>query len=385
MSSSSELGSGGTSPKPAEAAASVTAPSSAAERVAAELSYGFFGQGRYGASIGPIEVPGIINAASTTPQHARAAALGFGAISVQAVGFEEGNDDSAVHVYLTHGTARQIKGLPQEVDGVKVRTHKMGPINVRPELAGAVTNQGNIFERNNRVCCGTSCAPTSELSTGTIGAFVRVAHERDLFLLSNNHVLAGCNHVPRGQPILAPSSSDGRPGASAPREVGRHEWIHELRSGHPGMVNPCDADVALARVTDADIVSSWQGDTDNGFDTPGSTVEPLSLMRVKKVGRTTGLTRGMIEAKVTTPTAITYTSKHFKGVVWFSGVWSIQAIGDHFALPGDSGSLVVTEDGKHAVGMVFAANSSGSYGWMIPMSCVLRAFSGLHLVHGHGL
>ena len=361
------------------------APRSKAEAIAAELSYGFFRQGRYAMSTGPIEVPGLISAASASPQEARRSVSGFGAISVQAVGHEEGTEDPAVHLYLTAGTVRQIKGLPTEIEGVKIRAHKMGAISVRPEMALSATNRGNIFERGSRICCGTSCAPTSENSVGTLGAIVRMASNGELYLLSNNHVLAGCNHVPPGQPIMAPGSGDGRPGATAPTEIGRHERIHELRTGHPGIVMPSDADVALARVTDPRRLSSWQGDDAEGYDTPAVTVEPLSGMRVKKFGRTTGLTHGIIEAKVPTPQPVTYKATHFRGVVWFRDVWSVAAIGDHFALSGDSGSLVVTEDGRHAVGLVFAANPSGSYGWIIPMSCVLRAFTGLELVHGHGL
>ena len=58
-----------------------------------------------------------------------------------------------------------------------------------------------------------------------------------------------------------------------------------------------------------------------------------------------------------------------------------------FALPGDSGSLVVTEDGAHAIGVVFAASqgASGDYGIIIPIHHVLSRFNGLQLVNGHGI
>jgi hypothetical protein len=59
--------------------------------------------------------------------------------------------------------------------------------------------------------------------------------------------------------------------------------------------------------------------------------------------------------------------------------------GSEFALPGDSGSLVVAEDGSSAVGVLFAASRSGEYGWIIPMPCVIGAFGGLQLVGRHGL
>ena len=51
----------------------------------------------------------------------------------------------------------------------------------------------------------------------------------------------------------------------------------------------------------------------------------------------------------------------------------------------DSGSLVVAEDEACAVGVLFAANRSGEYGWIIPMPYVTGAFGGLRLVGGHGV
>jgi hypothetical protein len=314
---------------------------------------------------------------------------------VQSVGFEQGVEDPKVHIYLTRASARLVKSLPDTIsfkslpvpiEGVPLRAHRMGLVSVRPEAAATTTNRGHFYERNGRVCCGSSCAPTSENCTGTLGALVTFKESPEIYLLSNNHVFAGCNHVPKNQPILAPSSNDGRPDISAPREIGRHDRIHELRSGAPMFVNPCDTDLALARATSPNVLSSWQGAADHGYDTPARTADPASLMRVKKYGRTTGLTRGWIEAKITTPTPITYNSKHFKGVVWFTSIWTVHADeGSPFALLGDSGSLVVTEDSSAAVGLVFAANPSGEYGWIIPISTVLATFDGLRLLNGHGV
>ena len=236
------------------------------------------------------------------------------------------------------------------------------------------------------MCCGTSCGPTSERSAGTLGSLVRFDAGQQLYILSNNHVLAGCSHVPKDQPVLAPSSMDGRPDAPAPREVGRHHSIGALRSGDPEFVTPCDADVALARASDADIMSSWQGDDVNGYDTPPIVVAPQSLMSVKKFGRTTGLTLGRIEARVNTPMPVEYQAKHFKGMVWFKDVWTIRsAPGQPFALPGDSGSLVVSADGLSTVGLVFAASRSGEYAWMVSMSTTTTALGAINLVGGHNV
>jgi hypothetical protein len=362
---------------------------SQAQAVAAVLAYEFLRNGNYSASSGPVELTVGVPAAAAAEDETRAEFRGtpeFGGLSVQSVGFEEGIEDPKVHIYLTRASARLTKSLPEGLEGVPLQAHRMGLVSVRPEAAGSATNRGHFYERNGRVCCGSSCAPTSENWTGTLGALVAVEHSEEIYLLSNNHVLAGCNHVPRNQPILAPSSNDGRPDISAPREIGRHDRIHELRSGSPMFVNPCDTDLALARATSPNVLCSWQGAADHGYDTPAKTTGPVSLMRVKKYGRTTGLSRGQIEAKITTPTPITYNSRHFKGVVWFKDIWTVRADqSSQFALPGDSGSLVVTEDGSSAVGLLFAANPSGEYGWIIPMSAVLATFEGIRLLHGYGV
>ena len=113
-----------------------------------------------------------------------------------------------------------------------------------------------------------------------------------------------------------------------------------------------------------------------------------SSMRVKKVGRTTGLTFGTIEAHIVAPFPLPYKCKHFSAVVWFQGAWTVRADGAApFALPGDSGSLVVTEDGASAVGLVFAASqgATGHYGILIPIDHVLNMFHGLQLVSDHGI
>jgi hypothetical protein len=162
--------------------------------------------------------------------------------------------------------------------------------------------------------------------------------------------------------------------------------LHELRSGDPHFVVPGGIDLALGRVSDPASICSWQGDAADGYDTPGRIAEPVSLMRVKKVGRTTGLTFGEVEAHINTPTPIEYKAKHFKGTVWFRNIWTVRARNSqYFALPGDSGSLVVSEDGATAVGILFAGNPAGDYGWIIPMPAAVELFGGLSLVSHLGV
>jgi hypothetical protein len=106
-----------------------------AEQVATALAYEFLKKGNYSASSGPIEVPGLLQVAAVADVVESGAEFQvgteFAGLAVQSVGFEDGVDDPKVHIYLTRGSARLIKELPEEIEQVPLRAHKMGPISVR--------------------------------------------------------------------------------------------------------------------------------------------------------------------------------------------------------------------------------------------------------------
>jgi hypothetical protein len=333
---------------------------------------------------------GAITGHEATPAATREAFVpsieeqGFAGLAVQSVGYELGAPEPKVHIYVTKGSKRMERELTQADGNIKVEVKRIGRVLVRPEMASAASLGGNVYLRGTRVACGSSCAPAAEMYAGTLGALVRKGKGKKVYILSNNHVLGACNHVPVGMPIMTPSNIDARPQAPAPSAVGRHSEIEELRSGDPFLVQPLHHDVALA-LADDDRVSSWQGDPVDGYDTP-STIAPLrSGLRVKKFGRTTGLTLGTVEAFVNSPTPLPYRTKFFTATVYFENVWTVRADGEAFALPGDSGSLVVTDDAQAAVGLVFAASPNGEYGFVIPMDHVKTLLGGIQLVSKYGL
>jgi hypothetical protein len=187
-------------------------------------------------------------------------------------------------------------------------------------------------------------------------------------------------------PILSPSTADARPGRRAPGEICRYERMVELRSGDPSLVTPSRVDAAIASVPNPQLVSSWQGDDNEGFDTPAITATPSAGLKVKKVGRTTGLTHGTIESFVPTPWILPYRVPKFNAVVWFTDTWIVRSNdSDPFALGGDSGSLIVTEDETSAIGLFFAGNQRGDLGIFAPIEDVLSALGNLKLVSGHGI
>ena len=173
-----------------------------AEEVAIGLAYEFLRRGNYSASAGPVQLPrlaGVAPAAARERSDEFFETTGaFGSLAIQSVGCEVGVDDPEVIIYLARGSLRQIKSLPEEISGIPIAAQRMGPISVKPETATSTTNtnRAHLFERNGRVCCGSSCAPTSENCSGTLGALVRKEGSPQIYLLSNNHVFGGCNHVP---------------------------------------------------------------------------------------------------------------------------------------------------------------------------------------------
>lgn len=275
------------------------------------------------------------------------------------------------------------KRLPTSVDGISVQYIGHAVIEqMPPTVPHASPQSGSRFSVvNGRFACGSSITAAPIPSAGTLGALVRLS-DGTLCGLSNNHVTGDCNHTQKDMYVLCPSPIDADPLLLPPTAIGRHHALIPLRSGDPGQVAKQEVDAALFRIEDPSLVTSWQGQS--MYDTPATTAPLGAMMKVKKIGRTTGLTMGRVVGPVLTPIEVPYQSQNFRSKVHFAGVWSVQSIGgDPFSEPGDSGSLVVTEDGEHAVGLLFGG--SGPVGMIMPIDKVLGAFGGASLVSGHNL
>jgi len=351
-----------------------------AEEVARSLSKFFYEQGCFTAlsSFYPGYEPPMLPAARDPDFRFIRPQPEFGGLSVQAVGFELGKvADPSVHVYLTKMNRSVEKSLPKEVDGVPVKLSRMGRLTVCPGPLGG----SHYFEHSGRPCCGSSSAPSSERYAGTLGCLIRIGEDASsIYALSNNHVFAAGNHIPVGQPIMSPANIDSGP-SQAPRHIANHSRIIELRSGVVELVEVNRSDIAIAKLATEDAVSSWQGDQLRGYDTPSRSLPPVSGMLVKKFGRSSGYTTGTVEALSVSYLPLPYKCTHFKALAWFENVWTVRGIGGPFAIPGDSGSLVINELGDAAIGVVFAAG--GDIGWIVPMTTVQKFFGGVQLVGGH--
>lgn len=122
--------------------------------------------------------------------------------------------------------------------------------------------------------------------------------------------------------------------------------------------NPIDA--ALAKPVDASLVSN---EILNIGQITGTTT-PTLAMKVRKMGRTTGLTPGTITV-INTTVDVNYTTLAGNKTARFSG----QTMTTGMSQPGDSGSLIVAEDSQNAVGLLFAG--SGAVTVFTPIDAVL--------------
>ena len=163
---------------------------------------------------------------------------------------------------------------------------------------------------------GLSIAHPS-VTAGTLGGFVRSASA--LAVLSNNHVLAAGDAAAVGDACLQPGPADG--GGAADR-------VDAEPGDLPG--GPLTGPVPAGPDVDPD--------------------EP-----VEKLGRTTGLTRGVVTAVEVDGVAVQY-----DGVVHrFDDQIEIQGTAGEFSAGGDSGSVIWRSRDRAPMALLFAGSSTG--------------------------
>ncbi len=188
------------------------------------------------------------------------------------------------------------------------------------------------------------------ITAGTLGVVARRAGVR--MILSNNHVLANANAGSIGDPILQPGPADG--GTDQDRIATLDAFVPIVFDGFWdwflglfGLARPVRnvVDVALGKLlSDADV-----SDEILEVGTVSGTAPGTLGMRVRKSGRTTGLTEGEI-------TAVAATVRVFYGLTR-TARFRDQLVASALSQGGDSGSLVVDAQ-NHAVGLLFAGSSN---------------------------
>jgi len=165
-------------------------------------------------------------------------------------------------------------------------------------------------------------------------------------MLSNNHVLANENNAQAGDVILQPGPLDG--GREPADIVARLKSFVPLTSNGSNTVDCAIATIEDGINFDASSLEGLGRLTGVRSDIPGDG-------NVGKVGRTTGVTRGKISAFEVDGVVISYDI----GTLTFDNVIEIDnATSSRFAAGGDSGSLIVGDQGL-AIGLLFAVSDQG--------------------------
>lgn len=218
---------------------------------------------------------------------------------------------------------------------------------------------------------GVSTGNAGDVSAGTIACRV-VDASGNVYALSNTHV-------------FAPKDIDGQ---SEIEDIVTQPGLYDapmnaydpntMRLGSVFAYKPINGSIFATNTIDAAIALTDRGSLDNttplalgGYGVPNKDTKAAALnMAVQKFGRTTLLTKGKITG-INATTSVGYGDNWY---AFFSGQIIVET-SSAFVLPGDSGSLVVTDDGNaNPVGLLFAGNAEGTMAIVNPIGSVLQYF-----------
>jgi hypothetical protein len=257
--------------------------------------------------------------------------------------------------------------IPPELDGVRTDVIQVG------ELRALQARTDRWRPARGGISLGHY-----QITAGTFGCTVRDRTSGVRLILSNNHVLANSNNANPGDAILQPGPADGgQPAQDTLAHLERFCRIQfneepancRIASGVAGVANTLArwvgsshrlqairanaqaanlVDAAVARpVNDAEIV-----DDILEVGTVVGTIPAALGMAVRKSGRTTATTSGQVVVLDAT-VSISYGSG-------LSATFEKQIVSTPMSQGGDSGSLLVTNDGLLAVGLLFGGSEQAT-------------------------
>ena len=259
-----------------------------------------------------------------------------------------------VLVARKYPTAEIARGdrIPARVDGIPTDVEAVG----YPKKF-LIENR----RRQRPVPGGVSGSPTLEAAgysfAGTLGVVVASrTNPQVLYALSNNHVLADENRITIRAGIVQPATLDGGRNADRVAELtafvplkfdNRRNWIDAA-------IAQFDGGVGVAR-------------TILGIGAPTGAGSPALNQLVRKSGRTTGMTEGIVRVVRFDVFDVEYD----QGMVRIDDVIVIEKVAEVFSKPGDSGSAIVDTQGR-VVGLLFAGTDTVTFA--IPIRRILRRF-----------
>ncbi len=240
---------------------------------------------------------------------------------------------------LARGQVPPADRIAREIGGVETDVVAVGRF--RRLLAAAPTFPSPVDPIRPGCSVGSRPAAGQPRVAGTLGAVVTdVAGDRR-YVLSNNHVLAGENALPKGWPIVQPGPRDGGAG----RVVATLSTFVALQ--------PEDnvADVAMAELTDG-VRWTQEPMVPQATLASGEPVLPYVGQVVRKVGRSSGHTTGF----VVSPSATIRVDGYAQGTLEFEDQVLVERADGPFAALGDSGSLVTDYFRSRPVGLLFSTS-----------------------------
>lgn len=294
-------------------------------------------------------------------------------------------DEACIVVYVDHKEdevelSRRDR-VPKTFDGVRTDVVETGRFRALTLLETVAVDH----TRRMRPAPGGVSVAHAKVTAGTLGI---LAHRTsgEAVILSNNHVLANSNEGSPGDAVLQPGPYDGGrpqdvvaslaefvPIQFKERDLGTLGRFFEralapvlaplglgLQRLPSGRTNTVDAAIAVPRSPDLvapDILEIGR--------VAGTAAAALGK-RIRKSGRTTGLTQGRITG-LDAVVEVDYGGK--------SAIFRGQIVSDILSRGGDSGSLIVDEANR-AVGLLFAGGQTTTI--LNPIEAVLGAL-GLRL------
>jgi hypothetical protein len=253
--------------------------------------------------------------------------------------------DIAVKVYVIEKlSASELEPeamVPEEINGYPTDVQEVGDVSAQ------------VFTGKARPAPMGSSVGHPKITAGTMGCLV-VRNNNHLCLLSNNHVLANVNESGIGDPILQPGPLDG--GRNPRDRIGTLEAFVPINFSGPNLV-----DAAVAWTSFANCKTQH-----HCYGIRPDPLKPALFMSVRKCGRTTQHTVGLITA-----VAVSLNVRFGARLAFFRDQIEIRGLPGDFSRPGDSGSLVVSAGSLQPVALLFAGG--GGFTFANPLREVINA------------
>ncbi|HSD64500.1 MAG TPA: hypothetical protein VLB50_11900 [Ignavibacteriaceae bacterium] len=293
-----------------------------------------------------MKIPDVIGTAVGLTNDGRPCILVLTKSDIKADALAKGNinplpdklENVPVEIMVT-GEIKTFRGTPG--GGISHTAKQTPPIKLG-------TSGGWRYDLANGYCCG-----------GTLGSLVNIGSSK--YILSNYHVfesdiVSGGNGriAQTGDPIVQPGLIDISCNAANGQDVA----TLEKKSSLPGS----NVDCSVAKILNGMVDPSGSILEINTIS--ANTVAASINQKVKKSGRTTGLTRSTISGLNAT-VSVTYENECAGGTAFtktFTGQIVIANRGSKFLNSGDSGSLMVEDvsSNPRAVGLLFAGSSTSA-------------------------